>query len=678
MTASRATTNREPTEQARPTDAVARSTLPMNPDRDARSGDQIRVSNDVGTAEDGRGQPWSWPAYAPSFFPELDVSGVDSVADLEEIINRDFAAKAPTASDVTDRIASGGYGSRYDLLRDVTRYLYWAHRQFLTLYTLRPCRWEDLPTDDPEARLPVVTRSDAASKLAKLIATAFEHLPSRWPGNAEGAALRLLLEPLASVGYDAARMPCVLPSLDMALSDTQNVALRVHSVRYLGSQMRREQVLALNDPQPELTALLRQAGALVCEHVGRWGLPELAAIGSFRNSDFVLVCSPRSSAVAALLAERNRRTTRATTARSQPRLGATARVRYSPSRGVRIAGLAGVKGERVVSNADIVANSAWHWSPMSSADIFKRTGIRERRYTERTLDELAGDAALQVLAHAGDLAANLCGVVACSSTNPQPIPSFAARIADVAGLTQLGGVWDVTAACSSLPYGLMQAAAIVEQTESAVLLVLAEKFSDKLGTVRSSRMLFGDGAAAVLLAPAADGPGDLHLVQTYAGGTCSEVCSGRWPDPAFNNHLVIDGPSARKIVERYVQRILLDLRAEAAHGSSPFADIDLIIPHQANEPMIREIALAAGIPTERLYFNVSQVGNTSSASIPLAIHDAICDGTITDEVRVLAPAFAIGALAGVVAFTVRPSALAGGPLCTHAVDIARCGRDPMI
>jgi 3-oxoacyl-[acyl-carrier-protein] synthase III len=609
-----------------------------------------------------------WPAFAPSFFPQLDVSAAASVEDLETVIERDFAAKAPTAADIADRCAGGDYASRFELLRDAARYLYWAHRYFLTLHTLRPCRWEDVPTDDPDARLPLVVALDVARGTADLVGAAFARLPPGWPGSGEQTVLELLAEPLACVGYDAARLTAVLPTVEVAVGDPGSVVMRVRGPRPVCVQARRRDVLGRRDRVPQLTALLRQAGAIACEHAGRWGRPALTGIAELRASDFVLLAWPRSAEVSQLLSHRVPGNT-AAAARPRPlrTMAGTARLRYTPSRGVTIAGLAAVKGELRATNDDIVANAAWNWSPMSSADIAKRTGILERRYTDRTLDDIASDAALQVLADADDIAAQVGAVVSCSASNAQPIPSLAARIADRAGLTELAGVWDVVAACAGLPYGLGQAARIVEEAHCAVLLVLAEKFSDKVGTIRSSRMLFGDGAAAVLLAPASDGDGDVHLVQTYAGGSCTEVNAVLWPNAAFNNHLTVDGDGARTIVQRYMRQILDDLAAATTRRASPLDGIDLIVPHQANEPMVRAIALAAGVPGERLYFNVARMGNIGGASIPIALHDAILDGTITDETRVLAPAFAAGALAGFTLLTVRPRVL-GANVRTTAVD----------
>ncbi|HEX7536011.1 MAG TPA: 3-oxoacyl-[acyl-carrier-protein] synthase III C-terminal domain-containing protein, partial [Dermatophilaceae bacterium] len=86
--------------------------------------------------------------------------------------------------------------------------------------------------------------------------------------------------------------------------------------------------------------------------------------------------------------------------------------------------------------------------------------------------------------------------------------------------------------------------------------------------------------------------------------------------------------------------------------------IDLIVPHQANKTMVTDLALKAGLSEDSLYFNVETVGNASSASIPLAIHDAVCDGVITEPTRIFAPGFGAGAVAGYTVMRIDPAVVA--------------------
>jgi 3-oxoacyl-[acyl-carrier-protein] synthase III len=215
------------------------------------------------------------------------------------------------------------------------------------------------------------------------------------------------------------------------------------------------------------------------------------------------------------------------------------------------------------------------------------------------------------------------------------------------------------AACAGLSYGLSEAVRLLQEVERPVLVVCGEKFSDKIGTVRTSRMIFGDGAAAMVVGPAADGaPPDIEVFQTYASGPMAEVDSIIWPNPDFDNNITVYGPEVRNLVKRYLTQMIGELRAlphpEGGAGSLLDA-IDLIVPHQANKTMVVNLAGAAGIPAERLYFNIERVGNTSAASIPIAIHDAVREGVIDRPLRVFAPGFGAGAVGGYVIMRVDPS-----------------------
>jgi len=169
-----------------------------------------------------------------------------------------------------------------------------------------------------------------------------------------------------------------------------------------------------------------------------------------------------------------------------------------------------------------------------------------------------------------------------------------------------------------LAYGLSEAARLLQESGRPTLVVCAEKFSDKIGTVRASRMIFGDSAGALVLGPASAGaPPDLEVFQTYASGPMSAVESIIWPNPAFDNSITVYGPEVRALADP-------DGRAR-----SLLEAIDLVVPHQANK--------------------------TSAASIPLALHDAVHDGVIDRPLRVFAPGFGAGAVGGYVVMRVAPA-----------------------
>ncbi len=195
-----------------------------------------------------------------------------------------------------------------------------------------------------------------------------------------------------------------------------------------------------------------------------------------------------------------------------------------------------------------------------------------------------------------------------------------------------------------------------------MLVVCVEKFSDKVGNVRPSRMIFGDGAAAIVVGVAPEGAeSDIDYLQTYAGGPASEINSIIWPNPDFDNSITVYGPEVKSLAGRYLGQMLDELKALPAPdgGQGTLLDnIDVVVPHQANKTMVLELAAASGLAPDRLYFNIEKVGNASSASIPLAISDAVRDGVITEPVRVFAPGFGAGAVAGFSVMRVDPAVVA--------------------
>jgi 3-oxoacyl-[acyl-carrier-protein] synthase-3 len=252
-------------------------------------------------------------------------------------------------------------------------------------------------------------------------------------------------------------------------------------------------------------------------------------------------------------------------------------------------------------------------------------------------------------------------VIFCSCTSTRLLPSIATWISGQLGIYQTHVSFDLVAACAGFPYGIGESVRLLQDVRRPVLLVCAEKFSDKIGTVRPSRMIFGDGAAAMVIGPAADGAaGDVEVVQTYASGPASEVNSIIWPNPDFDNDVTVWGPEVKALVERYLVQMMGELRA-LPHPDAPeqaLVDaIDLVVPHQANRTMVVELAGQAGIAEDSLYFNIDKVGNVSAASIPIAIWDAVTQGVIDRRMRIFAPGFGAGAVAGYAVLWIDPAVI---------------------
>jgi 3-hydroxy-3-methylglutaryl CoA synthase len=152
-----------------------------------------------------------------------------------------------------------------------------------------------------------------------------------------------------------------------------------------------------------------------------------------------------------------------------------------------------------------------------------------------------------------------------------------------------------------------------------------------------------------------------------------------WPNPAFGNNITVFGPEVKALAGRYLRQMLDDIRAlpdPDGVAESLLASIELIIPHQANKTMVTDLATGAGLSPDQLYFNIEQVGNASSASIPLAIHDAVRDGVISSPTRIFAPGFGAGAVAGYAVMRIDPAVIAPDNQATPPGESAEVQESP--
>jgi 3-oxoacyl-(acyl-carrier-protein) synthase III len=390
-------------------------------------------------------------------------------------------------------------------------------------------------------------------------------------------------------------------------------------------------------------------------------------VGELSDDDFVVVFHPRDQEVRHFL--RRLRTGAGPSAGPQAPV-ATQPVRPYPPVDVRshfscmprIEALAVVHGDVVCTNEDLIRNAAYNWSPMAADEISEKTGIEQRRYTSHSLEEIALQAAQAALTHAGRGPEEIGAVLVCTCTSTRMIPSIATWISGQLGIFQTHASCDIVAACAGMPYGLSDATRILQEVQRPVLVVCVEKFSDKIGNVRPSRMIFGDGAAAIVVGVAAAGEApDIEYLQTYASGPVSEVNSIIWPNPDFDNNITVYGPEVKSLAGRYLVQMIDELKMlpdPDGLQASLLESIDLIVPHQANKTMVSQLATQAGLSADSLYFNIEQVGNASSASIPLAIHDAVRDGVIKEPVRIFTPGFGAGAVAGYTVMRIDPEVVA--------------------
>jgi 3-oxoacyl-[acyl-carrier-protein] synthase III len=610
--------------------------------------------------------------FPAGFLPQLDFSLIDDLDQLAAVIARDFEAKAPSGTDILRRIEAGDhYSTRYDLMRDVALNLFWANRFAMTMYEKRPTRWRDVPRHRDDVFLPLLTPWRDAQRKVAAVRESYAALRAGLDGDAEDRIFDVLFDVLRHRRSDATELPAVEPTVAEALARPDGLVLTLSGYDPDHPVYGYQQILDCHEGAAELEALHRWAMVLHNQYPWDRTQTRLTAVADLEDDDYVVVLHPRGRDVLEFLR-------RATSGAVRQRHGlrtaspveATSPVRpYPPVRvrerfGVlpKIESLAVIKGERLCTNDDIIRNTAYNWSPMTAREISRKTGIESRSYSERPLEDLALEAAEAALLHAGRGPEEIGAVLVCTCTSTRLMPSLATWLSGQLGIQQTHASFDIVAACAGLPYGLAEATRLLQEVERPVLLVCAEKFSDKIGTARPARMIFGDGAAALVIAPAAaGGQTDIEVLQTYASGPVSEVNSIVWPNPEFDDNITVYGPEVRSLAGRYLKQMIDELRAAPDPGGMAptlLDTIDLIVPHQANKTMVLELAGAAGIAPEQLYFNIETVGNTSAASIPLAIADAVAAGVITKPLRVFAPGYGAGAVGGYAVLRIDPSIIA--------------------
>jgi 3-oxoacyl-[acyl-carrier-protein] synthase III len=612
--------------------------------------------------------------FPSNIIPELDFSTVETLEQLDEVIRRDFETKAPSGTEILDKVRAGAYESRYGLMRDMALNLFWANRFSITMYEKRPTRWADVPRTRDDVFLPVLEPwEDGATKVAAVEA-AYPTLPARWDDAVEDRIFGVLFDVFANRKHHATTLPAVKPTVAEFLAKPGNLTFRLPHYDPDYPVYDYDDILDCDEDVPELEALHRWAMVLHNQYPWDRAAVELTEAAELKDDDYVVTFHPRDKEVRGFL--RRLRSDAPNRVATPPR-EARQPVRPFPAVDVRQFGvlprlesLAAVHGDQPCTNEDLIRNSAYNWSPMGADEISEKTGIEQRRYSSLSVEELALQAAERALAKAQRAPEEIGALLVCTCTSARLIPSLATYLCGQLGMYQVYAAYDIIAACAGMPYGLADATRLLQEVERPVLVVCVEKFSDKIGNVRTSRMIFGDGAAAMVVGPAPEGEAaDLHYVKTYASGPASEVNSILWPNPEFDNNITVFGPQVKALAGRYLAQMIDELRGlpdPDGETDSVLSSLDLIVPHQANKTMVIQLAERAGISADQLYFNIEKVGNTSSASIPLAIHDAVRDGVITEPVRIFAPGFGAGAVAGYAVMRLDPAVVAVQPAAEQA------------
>ena len=275
-----------------------------------------------------------------------------------------------------------------------------------------------------------------------------------------------------------------------------------------------------------------------------------------------------------------------------------------------------------VTNADLAARGV----DTTDAWIRQRTGIERRHIAGagETTATLATAAGREALARAGLAPADIGGVIVATTTPDRTFPATAALVQGALGIPP-GPAFDLQAVCTGFTYALTTADALIKAGAARRVLVIgADVFSRLLDWGdRSTCVLFGDGAGAAIV-EGSDTPG-LIAARLYADGAAADILTADG-GPGTTGTAGVTRMDGREVFRRAVDAMAAVSAEVLADAGLRAADVDWAIPHQANIRIIEAVAKKLGLPMERVITTVAQHGNTSAASIPLALHAAIADG----------------------------------------------------
>jgi 3-oxoacyl-[acyl-carrier-protein] synthase-3 len=313
----------------------------------------------------------------------------------------------------------------------------------------------------------------------------------------------------------------------------------------------------------------------------------------------------------------------------------------------KIVGLGSDLPERVLTNRELesMVETSDEW-------ITTRTGISERRVVaeDEALADLVVRAARAAMRDAEVEPDEIDLMVLATETEEQPFPATAAIVQPTLGLVR-AACFDISAACSGFTYALNVARQFIATGEAETVLVVGAECLTRFvdWTDRSTCVLFGDGAGAAVLKPGEPGEGILHIKWRTDGNYADLITmpggGSRFPPHSTSSieqrlpFIKMRGNETFKVAVRSLTEISREVMIAAGIGVE---DIDLFIPHQANMRIIQAVGSRLGLADDQVFTNVERVGNTSAASIPLAMVDARRQGRLEPGSLVLTSAFGAG------------------------------------
>lgn len=300
---------------------------------------------------------------------------------------------------------------------------------------------------------------------------------------------------------------------------------------------------------------------------------------------------------------------------------------------------------RIVTNADLarMVETSDEW-------IVKRTGIKERRVASpgEACSDLGVRAAERALEAAGMAAGDLDFILMATCTGDAPLPSTACLVQHRLGATRAAAC-DVSAACCGFVYALAVGDSFIRTGARHVLVIGSEVMSAITDwTDRGTCILFGDGAGAVVLSATDEDRGILSSHLHSDGSLGDLICvpggGSRMPpsEKVVAERMQYIKMKGNETYEVAVKTLVRSAKEALEHNTLSADDIDLYVPHQANLRIIKAVAHRLGLPMEKIALNIDRYGNTSAASIPLALDETVRAGRLQEGATVLLSAFGSG------------------------------------
>lgn len=311
----------------------------------------------------------------------------------------------------------------------------------------------------------------------------------------------------------------------------------------------------------------------------------------------------------------------------------------------KIVGVGSCVPEKIVTNNDLSKSI-----DTSDEWIVTRTGIKERRVSDdkTATSDLAIVAARKALAKA-NLPVDQLDLIIVGTTSPDYLfPSVACLLQKQLGATN-AAAFDISAACSGFNFALTTATQFIEnKTYKNVLVVGADTLTKYLDWKdRGTCILFGDGAGAVVLSATDDGTGVLASWLKAEGQLGDKLTmpggGSRDPEQKKGRFIKMEGKDVFKFATRVLEE---SIYAALKKAQLKVSDINLLIPHQANVRIINHVAKKMGLPQDKVYVNLHKYGNTSAASIPIALDEALADGKIKSGDIIALSGFGAGLTCG--------------------------------